>query len=124
MSPREGKFVQQFKFLRLAPEMNYELLAVALKGLQITHRPGSFLVGDQYNRLPRLAKLTDDLLAWSRAPNALTDKDVESFLNGMYEGLMTEKRGKPAHTEAYIAWCLNQLRLRLVTFNKRLAAVT
>jgi hypothetical protein len=119
-TPREGKYVQQYKFLRLMPRLNYELMAAALKGIQITHRPGSFLIADQYLREPKLAKLMDALLVWARAPMPLLEEEAELFLESVYNGLMTEKRGKPAHTGAYIAWCINQLRLRLKHFNATL----
>jgi len=35
---------------------------------------------------------------------------------------MIERRGKPAHNAAYIAWALNQLRKSLNAFNELAAA--
>ena len=35
-----GRFVQQFKFLRLSPSLNYEPIVMALKGLQLRFSPG------------------------------------------------------------------------------------
>jgi hypothetical protein len=113
----KGTFVQQFKFLRLAPHLNYEPIILALKGLQIRLKPGSFLVGEQYRRVPRLRRLCDTLLAWGRSPSPLSTEDIEAFLSSVYEGLMTERRGKPVHSEAYIHWSMDQLRAMLNWFN-------
>lgn len=119
-SPREGKYVQQFKFLRLTPKLNYELMATALKGVQISLRPGSFLIADQYLRDHKLARLMDELLTWGRMPTPISEQEGEAFLSSVYKGLMSEKRGKPAHSGEYIAWCVNQLRRRLLSFNEML----
>jgi hypothetical protein len=112
-----GRYVQQFKFLRLAAELNYEPIAVALKGLQIRLRPGSFLKAAQYRASTRHRRLFEDLLNWGTDPDALTDDEIEAFLGPVYEGLMHERRGKPAHSEAYIAWAVDQLRAMLRSFN-------
>ncbi len=116
-----GRYVQQFKFLRLSPLMNYELLTLALKGLQISLRPGSFLVGDQYARHPKLRRLADELRSWAAEVEPLSPMDMEEFLAPVHEGLMTEKKGAPAHSGAYIAWAINQLHKLLTDFNEMLA---
>jgi len=113
-----GRYVQQFKFLRLSPKLNYELLAVALKGLQVSVRPGSFLIGDQYARRARLRRLTDELLNWARDVQPLSWEDIDAFLGLVRQGLITEKRGKPAHSGAYISWSIDQLRKTLIDFNR------
>ena len=35
----------------------------------------------------------------------------------IHNGLMSEYRGKPAHSQAYIAWSLHQVRTMLQEFN-------
>ena len=112
-----GRYVQQFKFLRLDPNLNYEPIVMALKGLQIDLAPGNFLTGDQYLRSPAHRARFDDLLAWGAKPTPLSAEEIEQFLAPVYEGLMTERKGKPAHSGAYIAWAINQLRERLDQFN-------
>lgn len=118
-----GRYVQQFKFLRLSPRLNYEPILVALKGLQLHLRTGNFLVADQYPRVRRIRRLYDDLLAWGAHPQPLSLDEIEAFLGPIYKGLMTERRGKPAHSDAYIHWSLDQLREMLETFNASLAKI-
>ncbi|MHC4561464.1 MAG: gamma-glutamylcyclotransferase family protein [Planctomycetota bacterium] len=114
---RTGRYVQQFKFLRLSRELNYEPIAVALKGLQVHFRPGNFLVADQYARDAKLRSLYEEIVAWGTAPEPLSPEEIEVFLAGVYAGLMTERRGKPHHSDAYIHWSLDQLREMIRSFN-------
>ena len=116
-----GRYVQQFKFLRLSPRLNYEPVIVALKGIQVRLKPGNFLVADQYRRVPKLQRLYDRLLSWAARPEPLSPKNIETFLNAVYEGLMAERRGRPAHSPAYIHWSLDRLRAMLRRFNDLLA---
>ncbi len=113
-----GTYVQQFRFLRLAPDLNYEVIALALKGIQISLRPGTFLKPDQYNQSSRHRKRFEALLQWGKNPDVISSRDIESFLHHVEQGLMSEKRGSASHTEAYIAWTLNQLERMLRKFNK------
>jgi len=116
-----GRWVQQFKFLRLSPEINYEPIIVALKGLQVRYKPGTFLAGPQYASSAPLRGLFEDLLAWGGAATPLGPEEIETFLAGVYEGLTTERRGRPAHRPAYIAYCLALLRAGLNAFNARVS---
>jgi len=117
-STKKGRYVQQFKFLRLDPGMNYEPIVMALKGIQISLAPSSFLTGDQYLRSPAHRACFDDLLAWGSKPTPLSGEDIEGFLGPIYDGLLAERKGKPAHSGAYIAWSINQLRQSLARFNE------
>ena len=114
----EGKYVQQFRFLRLSADVNYEPIVMALKGVQLRLRPGSFMTFEQYKSSRKHRRAYESLLEWGGEPTALSDEEIESFLGPAYEGLMTERRGKPAHSEAYIAWAIHQLRERLREFNE------
>ena len=116
-----GTYVQQFKFLRLAPTINYEPLAMALKGLQICRRPSSFLTAEQYKTSPKHRRAFEELLAWGQSPDRLTEPDMDTFFSAVHEGLMIERRGRAAHGEAYISWALGQLREMLERFNALLA---
>ena len=114
---KPGRYVQQFKFMRLSDTMNYELIAVALKGLQMGMSLGSFLTVKQHDSNQVCRKRFHKLLEWGADPQPLSDEEVESFLGPVYRGLITERRGKPAHSEAYIAWAINQIREILRNFN-------
>ncbi len=113
----KGRYVQQFRFIRLAKELNYEPIILALKGIQISLRPGSFLLPDQYAESSPHHKLFDQLIAWGQDPQPISEQDIETFLGNIYDGLMNERRGRPAHSEAYIAWAVGQLRHYLRRFN-------
>lgn len=115
----EGRYVQQFRFMRLSPELNYEAIAMALKGIQIRLRPGDFLLSSQYEKSKRHRVLFDKLLAWGEHPEPIRPKDMERFLSHVQEGLLHERRGQPAHSRAYIAWSLSQLAEMIEGFNKR-----
>ena len=116
----DGVFVQQFRFLRLAENVNYEPIVVALKGLQISRRPGTFLTAKQYETSRRHRNLFEDLVAWGAAPEPIDPRQIGRFLGHVQDGLDHEKRGKPCHTGAYISWAMSELRDRLGEFNQRL----
>ncbi len=98
--PGRGRWVQQFKFMRLAKDINYEPIIVALKGLQIHFKPGSFLTASQYQSNPALRELFAELMRWGRNVQPLGKAETEQFLSGVYEGLMREHRGRPVHNRA------------------------
>ena len=112
-----GPWVQQFKFLRLAKNINYEPIIVALKGLQIHFKPGSFLTASQYRTNPATRELFEELIRWGRSAEPLNDEEIEEFLSGAGEGLMQERRGRHVHNPAYIAYCLSNLQASLKHFN-------
>jgi len=112
-----GRYVQQFRFIRLSEEIEYEPLVMALKGLQVKLRPGTFLLPRQYASSPPHRRLFHRLLDWGEAPTPLRPREIDRFLKHVSDGLRTERRGRPAHDEVYIAWALNQLRRMLVSFN-------
>jgi len=113
----EGRYVQQFRFLRLSRKTNYEPIIMALKGIQIHLAPGGFLTPSQYESSEKHQRLFNRLIAWGQDPQPIPDKDIEAFLRHVHSGLMTERRGRPAHSEAYIAWSLSQVRKMLADYN-------
>jgi gamma-glutamylcyclotransferase (GGCT)/AIG2-like uncharacterized protein YtfP len=116
--PGRGRWVQQFKFLRLAKDINYEPIIVALKGLQVHFKPGSFLTASQYQSNPALREIFEEMIRWGRAVEPLGTDEMEQFLSGVYDGLMHERRGRPVHNQAYINYCLSNLLTGLNEFNK------
>lgn len=116
--PGRGRWVQQFKFLRLARDINYEPIIVALKGLQVHFKPGSFLTASQYQSNPALRELFEELLRWGQNVEPLGAEEIEQFLSGARDGLMHERRGQPVHNRAYINYCLSNLRATLKKFNE------
>ena len=121
---QSGRYVQQFKFLRLKPELNYEPIAMALKGIQLALLPGTFMTRQQYERSAKHRRLFDAVMEWGVKPTALSTGEIEEFLDAVYEGLRHERRGGPAHDEAYISWSLSELRDMLRDFNRCLTGTT
>ncbi len=117
---QEGLFVQQFRFMRLSKHLNYEAIIMGLKGIQLSLRPGTLLTPMQYHKLPRHREIFNELLAWGEHPTAISRQDIDGFLSHVQEGLMTERRGKPAHNQAYIAWSISQLSEMIRRFNELL----
>ena len=115
-----GRYVQQFKFLRLTSKLNYEPIIMALKGIQLGLRPGSFLTAAQYCSSTKHRRRTDDLMAWGSLPEPIPAAERKEFLAAVGDGLRTERRGRSAHNSAYIAWSLSQLRAMLKRFNDML----
>ena len=113
-----GVYVQQFRFLRLSRKLNYEAIAMGLKGIQISLRPGTFMTGSQWEQNRKHHDLFEGLLEWGNNPTAISEADIEEFLGHVQDGLMKERRGKPAHDPAYIAWSISQLKTSLNEFNK------
>jgi len=118
----KGLYVQQFKFLRLSSDLNYEPIVLALKGLQVRRRPGSFLTAKQYTSSPKHRRSFDQLRSWGRNPRPLSGAEIGRFLRAVREGLDTEQRGKPAHSGAYIAWAIGRLGAMLAEFNALVAS--
>ncbi|MFW6132716.1 MAG: gamma-glutamylcyclotransferase family protein [Planctomycetota bacterium] len=116
-----GRYVQQFRYLRLSPTLNYEPIVLALKGVQVRLRPGTFLTATQAEQSPRHRRTFDALVEWGRNATPLSEADLSTFLTAVDEGLRTERRGGPAHSGAYIAWGVNQLRAMLRRFNEMAA---
>ncbi len=118
----KGVHVQQFKFLRLSEELNYELITMAIKGVQMSVAPGTFMTFDQYTNSRTHRRRFDHLMEWGMSPTPLSETDIETFLKQVYKGLKTERRGKSAHNAAYISWAFTQLRYLLQEFNNKLTA--
>ena len=116
-----GKFVQQFKFLRLSPETNYEPIVMALKGVQLNLKPGSFLTGKNYEAFRLHREMYEQLMTWGQSPRQISRGDIRDFTSAIAQGLTGEHRGRPAHSDAYIAWALGQLDTMLTNFNALVA---
>lgn len=112
-----GRYVQQYKFLRLSPQINYEALAVALKGLQMSLRPGSFLTPTQYRASRQHREMFHAIMDWSAKPTPISQPEVYAFLGHIYDGLASEHQGRPVYTEAYMTWVMDRLREPLAAFN-------
>ena len=118
---QKGRYVQQFRFLRLSRNLNYEPIAMALKGIQLSLRPGTFLTPIQYENSRRHRKFFEALMQWGQHPTPISKKNINQFLAHVKKGLMGERRGKPAHSKAYIAWSLSQLQEALEQYNSQVA---
>ena len=115
-----GVYVQQFKFLRLSERINYEPVILALKGLQMSLRPGSFMTPTQYRTSRQHRELFGAIMDWAGNPGPISQPEVTAFLGHMYDGLLGEHRGKSVYTEAYITWSMDRLREMIEKFNAML----
>ena len=116
-----GRYVQQFRFLRLAETLNYEPIALALKGLQVNLRPGNFMTATQYETSRRHRELFDALSHWCSAPRSITGRESNIFLKAVRAGLMSERHGQAVHSRAYIRWAISELAGSLQHFNNMVA---
>jgi gamma-glutamylcyclotransferase (GGCT)/AIG2-like uncharacterized protein YtfP len=118
-APRQATaYVQQYKFIRLKKQMNYEPLILCLKGLQFSCNPGDYLTAEQLRSSAKLADEYEQLKAWSYQPSVIDTKTISEFLSAVRDGLMSEGHSEPAHKLHYINWAMSALEMQLRTFNQ------
>lgn len=119
----EPAYVQQYKFIRLDPQANYEPLILALKGLQLSINPGDYLTAEQMAASPNLRQDYADLKAWAACPEPIDSATKEAFLGAVYEGLMHERHQRPYHKQHYIEWAMESIDQQLRQFNEQVEQV-
>ena len=112
--------VQQYKFIRLEKNANYEPLIMCLKGLQLAYNPADYLSAEQLKNSKKLRREYEDLKKWAADPTPIGHKTISKFLNTVHDGLMNEAHRRPAHKLHYIDWALNAIDARLRKFNRQL----
>jgi gamma-glutamylcyclotransferase (GGCT)/AIG2-like uncharacterized protein YtfP len=117
-----GRYVQQFRFLRLGEQLNYEPIVLALKGLQVNLRPGNFMTATQYETSRQHKELFDTLSQWGSAPRPIAGREIDTFLKAVRAGLMAERQGRAVHSRAYIRWAISELADSLQRFNSMVIA--
>lgn len=115
---RTTSYVQQYKFIRLDKDMNYEPLILCLKGLQLSYSPGDYLTAAQMASDPALRKAYEELKRWAQSPDPISRQTMGAFLDQVYQGLSIEKHRRPAHNLHYLDWVMNSLINSLEQFNK------
>jgi gamma-glutamylcyclotransferase (GGCT)/AIG2-like uncharacterized protein YtfP len=113
-------YTQQYKFIRLSQEVNYEPLIMCLKGLQMACNPADYLTAEQLEKNKKLSQEYEDLKKWALEPDVIDQKIIGKFLDTISVGLMNERRRRPAHKLHYIDWALNAIDAQLQMFNKQL----
>ncbi|MFA5424706.1 MAG: gamma-glutamylcyclotransferase family protein [Phycisphaerae bacterium] len=117
-TPRQAtSHVQQYKFIRLQKDTNYEPLILCLKGLGLAYNPGDYLTAEQLQNSPQLRNDYETLKQWSNEPGEIDAKDIDEFIRTIRDGLMIEKHGKPAHELHYINWAMSAAEMQLRNFN-------
>ncbi len=111
--------IQQYKFIRLDRQMNYEPLIMGLKGLQLEYNPGDYLTAEQMQRDPRLARRYRELKEWSHNPAEIGEATIRRFLDTIYRGLMKERHRQPAHKLHYIDYAVSEIEAQLRQFNEQ-----
>ena len=109
--------VQQYKFIRLEGQADYEPLIMCLKGLQLAFNPGDYLTAEQLKSSAELRDQYEQLQAWSDEPAQLSGKTINNFLDVVRDGLMNEGHHRPAHDFQYIESALAYIESQLRLFN-------
>ena len=112
--------IQQYKFIRLDNEANYEPLILCLKGLQFAYNPGDYLSVEQLRKNKKLQKEYEELKKWALEPTEISPQTINSFIETVRTGLMDERHHKPAHKLHYIDWAISAVDAQLRMFNKQL----
>lgn len=113
-------FVQQYKFIRLDSQTNFEPLILCLKGLQLSFNPGEYLTAEQLKRSKKLRQDYEDLKKWALEPAEIDTQIIGKFIDTVKDGLVNERHHRPAHQLHYIDWALNAIDANLQMFNKRI----
>jgi gamma-glutamylcyclotransferase (GGCT)/AIG2-like uncharacterized protein YtfP len=113
-------YTQQYKFVRLSKEANYEPLILCLKGLQMAYNPADYLSAEQLKRSERLRQQYEDLKKWAVEPEEISPQIINSFVETVRDGLMNERHHRPAHKLHYIDWALSAIDAQLQMFNKQI----
>ncbi|NIP24305.1 MAG: hypothetical protein GWN67_08380 [Phycisphaerae bacterium] len=112
--------VQQYKFIRLKRNTNYEPLIMCLKGLQLAYNPADYLSAEQLKNSKKLSREYEELKKWAADPAPIGHNTIIKFLNTVHDGLMNEAHYRPAHRLHYIDWALNAIDTQLRKFNSQL----
>jgi hypothetical protein len=112
--------VQQYKFIRLDKNANYEPLIVCLKGLQLGFNPDDYLRAEQMQADPRLARDYQELKEWAAKPTEISRQAIGRFLDVVRLGLLDERHHRPAHNLHYIDWAVSAIETQLLQFNELL----
>jgi gamma-glutamylcyclotransferase (GGCT)/AIG2-like uncharacterized protein YtfP len=113
--------IQQYKFIRLEKQANYEPLILGLKGLQLEYNPGDYLRADQMQNDPHLYHQYQELRNWAVHPTEIGRHTIRRFRDSIQRGLMGERHRQPAHKLHYIEWALNAIDTQLKAFNQQVS---
>ena len=115
--------IQQYKFIRLDRQMNYEPLILGLKGLNLQYNPGDYLTAEQMKRNPRLAARYEELKKWAHNPEPIGNRTIQRFLDTVHRGLMNERHRQPAHRLHYIDYAISAIETQLRQFNDQVKSI-
>jgi gamma-glutamylcyclotransferase (GGCT)/AIG2-like uncharacterized protein YtfP len=116
---QSATYVQQYKFIRLERQANYEPLIMCLKGLQMGYNPADYLTAEQLAASAKLRRDYEELKAWALEPTPISPRIVKKFLAIVREGLMNERHRQPAHELHYIDWALAAIDVQIRMFNEQ-----
>jgi hypothetical protein len=112
--------IQQYKYIRLEKNANYEPLILCLKGLQIAYNPGDYLTAEQLGSSQTLRSEYDELKKWSTNPSEISDQTLNKFLETVQSGLAAEGHRRTYHELHYIDWALSAIETQLKLFNREI----
>ncbi len=115
--------IQQYKFIRLDKQINYEPLILGLKGLQLEYNPGDYLTAEQMQRYPRLGRRYEELKEWAYSPAEISSRTIQRFLDTVHRGLMHERHHRPAHRLHYIDYAVSAIEAQLRQFNDQVKGI-
>jgi len=114
--------VQQYKFIRLSKQADYEPLIMCLKGLQLAYNPADYLSAEQLRDSTELQKQYKELKEWASEPTEISSRAIEQFVRTVKNGLMNEGHRQAVHKLHYINWALNAIKVQLNLFNEQIKA--
>ncbi|MHC4741325.1 MAG: gamma-glutamylcyclotransferase family protein [Planctomycetota bacterium] len=113
-------YVQQYKFIRLKKNENYEPLIMCFKGLQMAYNPADYVTSEQLGASAELRRDYEELKRWAAEPTRIPQQTIGAFLSTVHYGLMNEGHRRPYHRLHYIDWAMNAIQTQLATLNNSL----
>jgi len=114
----------EYQFPRLRKGEPHEVLIMAIKGFQLGYSPLPFISSIGGEKIREYEDMSQALIEWAKHPQPVSERSILDFLNWVNEGLMTEDKGKPSHTDRFIENCLGVMEDKLNEMNLLLAEET
>ena len=111
----------EYQFPRLRADEPHEILIMAIKGFQLGYRPLPFISSEAGRLYELYSGLSQALVEWAEKPTPISSHTISEFLQLVEDGLMTEDKGHPSHSQRLVEDSLSVIEDKINELNLRLA---
>ena len=94
---------------------------MAIKGFQLGYRPLPFISSEAGRLYELYSGLSQALVEWAEKPTPISSHTISEFLQLVEDGLMTEDKGHPSHSQRLVEDSLSVIEDKINELNLRLA---